>query len=155
VSELFDSGARTLLARAYARPGQWAGTRVAAPSPRQIAHFAGQGINVLGRDQWGRDRWAAGFIRAVYYQHKWFSAQGSLRTERRTVANDSRGIRYELGRRMPVLGVIPAGRAVRIVSKPGGAAAVKAVRKMPDSARIYDDQGNTAGRWADPAGRDW
>jgi len=112
------------------------------------------GINVLGTDQWGRDRWAAGFIRAVYYQHKWYYAQGRF-GPRRTVANDARGIRYELGRRVPVLGVIPAGRAVRIMSKPGGAAAMKAVKKMPDSRRIYDDQKNAAGRWADPALRDW
>ncbi len=154
VSELFDAGARTLLARAHARPGQWAGTRIAWPTPRQVAYFASMGINVLGTDQWGRDRWAAGFIRAVYYQHKWYYAQGRF-GPRRTVANDSRGVQYELGRRVPVLGVIPAGRAVRIRTRPGGGAAVKAVRKMPDSKRIYDDQGNTAARWADPARRDW
>jgi len=155
VSELFDRGARTLLSRAYARPGQWVGTRLAFPSARQVAYFGGQGINVLGTDQWGRDRWAAGFVRAVYYQHKWFYSQGRLRSEKRMAANDARSIRYELGRRMPVLGVIPAGRAVRIMVNPGGQAAMKAVKRLPDSRRIYDDTGNTAGRWADPAARDW
>jgi hypothetical protein len=155
VSELFDRGARVLLTRAYARPGQWAGTRVAAPSPRQVAYFASMGINVLGRDQWGRDRWAAGFIRAVYYQHKWFYSQGALRTSKRMAANDARAIRYELGRRMPVLGVIPAGRAVRIMVQPGGQAAMRAVKRLPDSRRIWDDTGEPAARWADPALRDW
>lgn len=155
MSELFDTGARTLLARAYARPGQWVGTRLAFPSPRHVAYFAGTGINVLGTDQWGRDRWAAGFIRAVYYQHKWFYSQGRLRNEKRMSANDSRSIRYELGRRMPVLGVIPAGRAVRIMVNSGGQAAMRAVKRLPDSRRIYDDQGNTAARWADPSERDW
>jgi hypothetical protein len=155
VSELFDRGARTLLSRAYARPGQWVGTRLAFPSARQVAHFGGQGINVLGTDQWGRDRWAAGLIRAVYYQHKWFYSQGRLRSEKRMAANDARSIRYELGRRMPVLGVIPAGRAVRIMVNPGGQAAMRAVKRLPDSRRIYDNTGNTAGRWADPAARDW
>lgn len=155
MSELFDRGARTLLERAYARPGQWVGTRLAFPSARHVAHFAGEGINVLGTDQWGRDRWAAGFIRAVYYQHKWFYSQGRLRDQRRTVANDSRAVRYELGRRMPVLGVIPAGRAVRIRIETGGQAAMRAVKRLPDSRRIYDDSGAPAARWADPNGRDW
>ena len=152
---LFDAGARTLLGRAYARPGQWAGTRVAFPAARHVAYFAGLGINVLGTDQWGRDRWTAGFIRAVYYQHKWFYSQGQLRPERRATANQTRAVRYELGRRLPVLGVIPAGRAVRIVVNPGGSAAVRAVKRLPDSKRIYDDQGGPAARWADPTLRDW
>jgi hypothetical protein len=155
VSELFDPGARQLLERAYAKPGAWTGTRVAFPSPRQVAYFGGMGITVLGADQWGRDRWAAGFIRAVYYQHRWFYAQGRLRAQRRTTANDSRAVRYEIGRRMPVLGVIPAGRAVRVMVQPGGQQALKAVRRLPDSRRIYDDGGDPAARWADPALRDW
>jgi hypothetical protein len=155
VSELFDAGARRLLTRAYARPGQWVGTRVAFPSARQVAHFAGQGINVLGTDQWGRDRWAAGFVRAVYYQHKWFYSQGALRPVKRMAANDARSIRYELGRRMPVFGVIPAGRAVRIMVNPGGQAALRVVKRLPDARRIYEDSGAPGGRWADPAGRDW
>ena len=155
VSELFDRGARTLLERAYARPGQWVGTRVAFPSARHVAYFAGEGINVLGQDQWGRDRWAAGFIRAVYYQHKWFYSQGQLRSERRTTANQTRAVRYELGRRMPVRGVIPAGRAVRIRVEAGGGKAMAAVKRLPESRRIYDDSGSPAARWADPNERDW
>lgn len=149
MSVLFDTGARNLLRRAYARPGQWAGTSVALPTPRHVAHFAGQGVNVLGTDQWGRDRWAAGFIRALYYQHKWYYAQGQLGTERRMTANDTRGLQYELGR------LTLAGRAVRIRTRPGGSAAMKAVKRMPEAKRIYDDHGNPAARWADPLQRDW
>jgi hypothetical protein len=155
VSELFDSGARILLARTYARPGQWVGTRVVYPAPRQLAWAAGLGINLTGTDQWGRDRWTAAFVRAVYYQHKWYYAQGKLGTVRRMTVNDSRGLQYELGRRLPVLGIIPAGRAVRIRTRPGGDAAMKAVKKMPDQKRIYADDGSPAGRWADPTERDW
>jgi hypothetical protein len=149
VSVLFDRGARALLARAYATPGQWAGTSVAPPSPRHIAHFAGRGINVLGQDQWGRDRWAAGFVRALYYQHKWFYVQGQLGHVRRMTPNDSRGLQYELGR------MTLRGRAVRIRVRPGGAAAMRAVKRLPDARRIYRDDGSPAARWADPAGRDW
>ena len=155
MSVLFDRGARVLLERAYARKGQWVGTLVAGPTPAQVTYFLAQGINVLGTDQWGRDRWAAGFIRAVYYQHRWFYAQGRFTSSRRMTANDSRGIRYELGRRKAALGIIPAGRAVRIVSKPGGGAAMNAVKKMPDSKRIYTDDGGLGDRWANPNGRDW
>lgn len=155
MSVLFDRGARTLLRRAYSRPGQWVGTRLVAPSAREVAYFAAQGINVLGTDQWGRDRWAAGFIRAVYYQHKWFYAQGSLREEKRVSANSARAVRYELGRRLPVLGILPAGRAVRVRVESGGGKAMAAVKRLPDSRRIYDDGGNPAGRFAYVGDRDW
>lgn len=156
VSVLFDRGARSLLERAYAHPGAWQGTRIAAATPAQAARMmAEHGINVYGRDQWGRDRWTAGFIRAVYFQHKWYYAQGRFSEQRRLEANDARGISYELGRWMPVRGVIPAGRAVRILSRPGGTAAVRAVAKLPAARRIYDDGGAPAGRWADPGARDW
>lgn len=149
VSELFDTGARALLVRAYTRPGQWTGTAIAIPTARHIAYFAGRGINVLGQDQWGRDRWAAGFVRAVYYQHKWYFAQGTFSTEKRMTANDSRGLQYEIGR------MTLRGRAVRIRTRQGGDAAMRAVKKMPNSRRIYTDAGAPAGRWADVNGRDW
>lgn len=155
VSVLFDRGARVFLERAYGRPGQWTGTRLAVPRPEQVAYFAARGIDVGGRDQWGRDRWAAGFIRAVYYQHKWFYSQGQLRSERRVTANQTRAVRYELGRRLPALGVLPAGRAVRVMVNAGGGRAVAAVKRLPDARRIYDDEGSPAGRWADPEARDW
>jgi hypothetical protein len=154
VSVLFDRGARQLLDRAYARPGQWVGTRITAPTPGQVAYFAAQGINVLGRDELGRDRWAAGFLKAVYHQHKWYRT-GRGWGPRRTVPNEGRAIRSELGRQMRALGVIPAGRAVRLMSKPGGPAAVRAVSKLPGDQRIFS--GATQGpRAVDSTfNRDW
>lgn len=145
VGELFDRGARQLLDRAYARPGQWVGTRITGPSPAQVAYFAAQGINVLGRDDFGRDRWAAGFIKAVYHQHKWYRT-GRGWGPRRTVPNEGRAIRHELGRQMRALGVIPAGRAVRLMSKPGGPAAARAASRLPYERRIFagDAQGPRA-----------
>ena len=155
VSELFDASAREFLDRMYARPGQWVGTRVVLPGPRQTAWAAGRGINLLGTDQWGRPRFVAAFIRACYYQAKWHRTGTRWHDDRRLTANDTRGISYEIGRLMPVRGIIPAGRAVRIRSHPGGDAAQRAVRKMPDTRRIFDDQGAPAARWADPTLRDW
>ncbi len=152
VSVLFDGGAERLLRRAYARPGRWVGTRLADPAPRHVAHFARSGINVLGGDNAAtlsgkhedmRSRWGRGFARAVYYQHKRLRPAGS------------RAIVIEVGRRVPVRGVIPAGRAVRIRTRPGGEAAKWAVARKPDDDRIYDDEGEAAGRWADPDRRDW
>lgn len=153
VSVLFDRGARQLLERAYARPGQWVGTRIAGPSPGQVAYFASQGINVLGRDEQGRDRWAAGFVRAVYHQHKWYRTGRGWGT-RRTVPNEGRAISNELGRQLRALGVIPAGRAVRLKSRPGGGAAVRGANRLPADERIFI--GATQGpRAVDSTNRDW
>lgn len=154
VSVLFDSGARRLLERAYARPSQWAGTRIAAPDPRHAVWLAAQGINVYGTDELGRDRWAAGFVRALYYQHTWHRAGGRW-GGRRMVPNDARAIRYELGRRLPALGIIPAGRAIRIMSVPGGPAARRAVAKLPDSRRYILAGGQPGPLQADGQDRDW
>jgi hypothetical protein len=137
VSTLFDGAARALLARAYQQPGSWVRTRVQPPTAAHEAWAASQGIDVRGRDQWGRPRWEAGFIRAVYYQHKYAGVS-------------SRPIRYEIGRPVPF-----RGRAVRIQSVQGGRAAARAVQGTPRRQRIYTDTGQPGGRWANPAARDW
>jgi hypothetical protein len=137
VSELFDPAARDLLARAYSQPGQWVATRCRAPSPAHVQWAQSIGIDLNGKDQWGRPRWEAGFVRAVYWQHKHAGVS-------------SRPIRYELGRAL-----LGARRAVRIQSVQGGRAAMRAVQGTPARKRIYDDAGAPAARWADPAGRDW
>lgn len=155
VSEWFDAGARQLLDRVYARPGQWVGTRVAAPTPREAARAALEGINVAGRDQWGRPRWPAALIRAVYYQHKWHRTGKLWHEDRRLTPNDTRGISYEIGRWMPVRGMVPAGYAVRVTSHPGGSAAVRAAKRKPEERRIFTDEGEPGPRWADPGLRDY
>jgi hypothetical protein len=168
VSELFDRAARSLLARAYARPGVWIGTRLADPEPRHLELLAGMGINPAGPDPVNRlpgtginarDRWTRGFVRAVYYQHRWYSGRpgGGFRRERRTVARSASSIEIEIGRRVVPRGrVIPAGRSVRIRRRPGGDAAMRAVGRLPDTRRIYDGTGAPASRWADPTvTRDW
>ena len=166
VSELFDTSARRLLDRAYAHPGQWAATRLANPSLRHLAWLAAHGINPYapdrpsaqgGRGLNARTTWARGFIRAVYHQHKWYSGApgGGWRDERRTTPRQAGALQVEVGRAVPVRGIIPAGRAVRIRLRPGGQAARKAVRKLPDSARIFTDRGEAAARWSDPDLRDW
>jgi hypothetical protein len=155
VSELFDAGARRLLTRAYARVGTWQQTRVTDPSARHCAWAAELGIDLDGRDKWGRPRWAAGMVRAIYYQHKWFYSRGALREQRRNVANDSRAVQVEVGRRMPAVGVLPAGRIVRVRVRPGGAAAARAARAEPADRRIYTTSGAPGARWNDQSQRDW
>src|SRR5215469_6661767 len=85
VSELFDDGARAFLGRAYAGPGAWHPTRLQDPEPRHVRAFASAGIDVAGPDDasvpgrpglHARSRWARGFVRAVYHQHKWHSGRG-------------------------------------------------------------------------------
>lgn len=171
VSVLFDSGARRLLARAYARPGTWVGTRLADPTPRHLGWLRRRGIEWNGPDNVtatggsgidARTRWARGFIRAVYYQHKWYSAPAGggpgWRTERRTTPRDAGGLQIQVGRRLPGAGPVPPGRAVRIRVLRGGRAKERAVEAIPSSRRWAEGRkGNrTAGpRWADPAARDW
>lgn len=156
VSVAFDASARRLLAKAYASPREWVQVWLPDPTIRQRTRFLSAGVNVDGPDPLpkgggvdAKTRWARGFVRAVYYQHKWFYAQGELGSDRRMTPNDSRGLQYELGR------MTLRGRAVRIRTRPGGSAAMKAVKRMPDQRRIYQDDGSPGGRWADPAVRDW
>lgn len=162
VSELFDGGARKLLARAYAAPGSWQSTRLAPPGPRHIAHLAGLGINPLAPDNpsaeggpdpgtSARSRWARGFVRAVYYQHRWYSGTGGAgwRAARRTVPRHAGALEVTVGRRTGL------GQEVRARLRPGGARALAAVQRLGEAKRIYDSAGSPAGRWSDPARRDW
>jgi hypothetical protein len=166
VSELFDGAARTLLARAYAKPGEWIMTRVADPDRRAIAYGSERGINVTGPDRPSvpggtglnaRTRWCRAFVRALYYQHKWYSAAGqaSLRSERRTSPRAAGALRIEIGRHMPARGVIPAGRAIRIQIAKGGQAKDRAVRRLPDSRRWMLDDKTAGPRQSSIDLRDW
>lgn len=120
VSEVFDSGARALLDRAYRGPVEWHPTRLQDPEARHWAAFAG--INLLGPDDAStpgrgldaRSRWARAFVRALFHQHKWHSgpAPGVWRGDRRAVARSAAELEVRVGRHMPLRGVIPAGRMV-------------------------------------------
>lgn len=167
VSELLDRGARRLLVRAYAAPvGTWVMTRLADPSLEHVAWARGMGLDPLmgpdraptasGAHVQAHTRWGRAFMRSLYFNHRWYGdkAAEAMRDERRTVPY-SRPLQVEWGRRMPAVGVIPAGRAIRIRVAIGGATSLRVVRAKPDSARIYDDGGAPAGRWSDPALRDW
>jgi hypothetical protein len=167
VSELLDGGARAILDRAYAHPGHWQATRLADPTPAHVAHFAAGGINVFGPDNAPRrggrgldahTRWCRGFVRAVYYQHLWYSQVGGRgwRRARRTTPRTAGAIKIEVGRRMPALGVIPAGRMVRVILYPGGRAALKAAAGEPEARRIFCATGEpNGGAAADATRRDW
>lgn len=166
-SELLDRGARALLARAYAAgTGEWVMTRLADPSEDHVVWALGMGLDpLMGPDRpttlsglhvQAHTRWGRAFMRALWFQHKWYGdkpAKG-FRAERRMTPY-SLPLQVEWGRRKPALGVIPAGRSVRIRIAHGGRAKERAVRAKPNSARIFADYGELAGRWSDPARRDW
>lgn len=155
VSVLWYRQADRVIARARQLRGGWYATRIGDPSPRQrAALMAVYGIDPDGPDNVSavggrrgglnaRTRWARGFVRAIHY------------------ANDTRhggpglALQIEVGAHKPALGVIPAGRAVRVRVRRGGSVAVRAVGRKPVSARIWDDGGLPAGRFSDPALRDW
>lgn len=164
VSELFDAGARRLLERAYSRPGFWAETRLVPPTRRQVSWAAGLGIDVNGPDdvsaRGGRginahSRWARGFVRSLYYQHRWYSGGASWRADRRTAPRRSGALRVEVGRQAAALGVIPAGRVVRVQLDTGGMSKARAVAGMPETEQYVTNDGQRGPRWSDPALRDW
>jgi hypothetical protein len=157
VSVLWDGAARALLRRAIDARGEWQGTRIADPSERQRAMLRRMGINVNARDnpsaQAGlsrggnginaHTRWARGFVRAVFYHND------------RRHGGRGRSLDLEVGRYLPAGATVPAGYAVRLRTVPGGAAAARAARRLPDAARIYTDEGGPGKRWSDPDLRDW
>jgi hypothetical protein len=165
VSTLFDDAARSLLARAYAAPGRWVSTRLAGPEARHVAWASGRGINLLapdrpsaagGRGLNARSRWARGFVRAVFYQHKfWSDGTGGWRERKRMTARHSGAVEVSVGRWRIRTGRIPAGREVRVRYHPGARAANQAARAEPPRDRIYDNQGEPGARWSDPQRRDW
>lgn len=162
VSELLDSGARRILERAYAAPGRWVTTRLADPAPGHVAYFGSLGVDVNAPDRAGRGlnahtRWGRAFVRSIYYQHLWYSNVGGRgwRAERRTTERKAGALKIEVGRHMPELGVIPAGRIVRVILYPGGASALKAVAREPDRARIFTPEGGQGGAATDLSRRDW
>lgn len=169
VSVLFDAAARQLLARAYERPGEWVSTRLADPGPRHLAWCAAHGVNPYGPDNssaaGGRSRrtdaktrWARGFVRALWYQHRWYSGGAGVqgwRTGRRVVARSSSALEIEVGRAFVAAGVVPAGRTVRIRVRAGARAARAAVRRMPEQDRIFRGDGEPGARASEAELRDW
>lgn len=157
VSETLDGAARLLLERVYRANGGWASTRLRDPSPAQLSRWLAEGINVLGKDTAGRggfrvpNAWCRSFVRAVWYQHKWFSGEpngGGWRTERRAAPRHP-GVQIHFGRHAATLGVIPAGYPVRV--RLADVAAAQASGR-PESEWRWADKGP---RWANPADRNW
>ena len=165
VSVQFDNAARALLARAYRAGGGWAGTYVKNPSAEWQRWGRRHEIDLLGPDnastnsgqhQDARTRWCRAFIRACYYQHKWyFYAEDGVRPgDRRVTGNRGQALQFQVGTvRISPAGLV-VGRAVRIRLLAGGARASAAAFVKPYDERIYD-AGRAGARWADPAGRDW
>lgn len=151
VSVLFDRGAAELLARAYARPGQWVATRLTAPGLRHQVWARAQGIEPYSRDRWGMQRWPRAFVRSVYYRHQWYysGTRRGLGDRRRAEKYTGLAIKVEVGPLVYVGAV--RGWRVRIRVLPGGAAARAAVRRQP-AARRYTE--NPA-LLSEPATRDW
>ncbi|HWM96707.1 MAG TPA: hypothetical protein VNO54_06585 [Streptosporangiaceae bacterium] len=177
VSEAFDASARRLLAKAYGSRGEWVSVWLPDPTIRQRTRWAGVGIiDLTGPDRpsavggaGGLDaktRWARAFVRSLNYQHKWYSPAGRSKDwQRRMVGRATGGLRVEVGRHIPAsaqfdpadpgAGGLPGRRRVRVQLASGGAAKQRAVTRLADRDRIYDAAGNPAGRWSDPALRDW
>jgi hypothetical protein len=169
-----DASARRLLARVYANPGTWQQMWLPDPTIRQRSRWIGEGINVDAPDPLpkgggvdAKTRWGRAFTRAVYYQHKWYSAGrgGEWRKDRRTSARSTGGLRIEIGRHIvaspqfnparPELGGLPPRRRVRVQLAAGGKAKTAAVARLSNKDRIWTETGNPAGRFGEQRYRDW
>jgi hypothetical protein len=175
VSEAFDGAARRLLDRVYAQRGQWVAVWLPDPTIRQRTRYIGAGINVDGPDPLpagggvnARSRWARGFVRALYYQHRYYSPmRSSSGWKRRTSLRASGGLRVEVGRHVaaspqfdpqhPERGGFPARRRVRVMLAAGGRKKDAAVARLSDKDRIYQRDGSPADRFSHANGpfRDW
>lgn len=149
VSELFDRGAATLIRRAYARPGRWAGTRVRLPGARHLAWAAARGIVLDGPDPVpggkARSRWVRGFIRSVYHTNTWYVRDGQPGPRR--MGKNPQGLRFEVGRIGYAKGA-GVGWPVRIMVVPGAAAGYG---RVPAGQSYVRDPAVRS----DPADRDW
>jgi hypothetical protein len=177
VSELFDGSARRLLARAYASPGTWVQAWLPDPTIRQrsgmtalhgIGDLTGPDPLPKGGGVDARTRWGRGFVRSVYFQHKWYSGGrgGEWREDRRLSPRSTGGLRIQVGRHVPPspqwdpaqprAGGFPPRRRVRVQLAAGGKAKQQAVARLSDSDRIYTRTGQLGGRWGGgDKYRDW
>jgi hypothetical protein len=156
VSQTMDQAARALLTRAYRARGGWAATRLKDPTPVEVARWWARGIHVLARDPAprggmnARTRWGRAYVRALWYQHKWYSAApgGGWRPQPRAAMRWP-GIQVEIGPHRPATGVIPAGRPVRVRV---------ANRRQARASDTPEDQwawADNGARRADISDRDW
>jgi hypothetical protein len=161
VSELFDGAARRLLGRAYKSPDHCAATRLADPTSAQRSAVASSyGVDVLAADDAGkgqaRTRWARAFVRALYYQHRWYYTRGAQLGATRRTEVSPRPLKITIGRHLPVKGVIPAGRLVVVEVLPGGAAKDRALAAKPATDRYITPAGEPGPAWNEgPESRDW
>lgn len=160
VSVQFDAASARLLRRAYERKGEWAGTYVRNPGAEWLAWGLRNGVNLLGADNapggQARTRWARAFVRSAFYQHRWhyYPARGLVLADRRS-SPWGRPLQYQVGTvRLTPAGLV-VGRAVRVRTQSGGKAAQRAAAQLPDSRRIYNDDGSPGPRFSSIAGRDW
>ena len=161
VSVLFDGPARRMLDRAYARDGTWVGGRIPDPTPAHRSYLSGLGINPDTRDDVGvtlnaRTRWARGFVRALEYQHRWYSGApdgGGWRDRKRARPRQDLGLRIDVGR------ALGGGRQAGTLLRPGRAVRIQ-VRS--GAKRWVRDNRTSRQRWdlsesarSDASRRDW
>lgn len=142
VSEVWDAAAAAVLRRAVSARGKWVSSRIADWTPDKRAELlALYGVDVAGPDDVpsgvARSRWARGFVRAVHAANR--------------ASKRPRAVQLEIGRRVPAVGVIPAGRTFRIRTHPGG----KKAREFAERKAGADRTGDRTPGYLPPDRRDW
>ena len=160
------AGIRRHLDRAYDRPEQWTGRLLAVPSSRVAAQLQARGIRWAGPDvsmaRGGgglntRTRWARGYVRAVSYQHRWFSGgrRGGWRPEKRTEPSHYGAIEYRVGRAIAATDGRPAGRMVYLCYHPRGGSAAQDAKNRKRGPVTFEADGSPGQLQADLTLRDW
>lgn len=137
LSEWFDTPARRLIRRAYARRGQWTGVYLAPPTITQRAYAARLGIyDLYERDRWGEQRWVRAYKRAVYYQLKKHGYADGFRPDQfRASPWPAVALEWQTGRRVLRSGWPSRRWAIRVRLHDGGASARRAALAKPASER--------------------
>ena len=157
LSRRFDARAVTLIGRAYAVKGSWAGTYVPPPGPRAMAWMRSQGISPYERDRWGEIRFLRAFKRAVFWQLNNYGGVTGLRGELNTGAGSG-------GWHAPVRGEWQTGVrnadglwAVRFRIHAGGSrtSRIGLERAMREGDNWIDASGHPTFRQSLPDDRDW
>ena len=85
VSVRFDELARRALTRCYRSPGRWLPVVLPPLTARVFIYWYTRNVDLRARDPWdpNMNRYTRSFIRACYYQHKWYGGFDGLGVQRR------------------------------------------------------------------------
>jgi hypothetical protein len=95
----FDPLARRALNRCYKSPGRWQPVALPPLTARVFVAWYARNVDLRQRDPWDENlnRYTRAFVRACYFNHRWYGDLDGLRTARRTAAWDGLKLVFDGG----------------------------------------------------------